>query len=254
MLLLPIALTGLLLLWARWRPARADSPPVRPSQLLLLSYIGVWSHPALDWLNSYGVRLLHPFSDKWFYGDSIFIIDPWIWLALGAGVWLARRRAARGGPSPRRPAQLALLSVATYVLLMIAGSAFARRYTHDHVVAQGDAAPESVMAAPVPLNPFARAIVVDVGNAYRFGQFAFTPAPVLTLGDAFPDNATHPSVVRAVRDGNFADFLYWSRYPMFTVESVGESSRVRVGDARFPGTGGVSNSFSQSVVVPAETR
>jgi inner membrane protein len=254
MLLLPIALTAMLLAWARWRPAPHDSPSIRPSQLLLLSYIGVLSHPALDWLNSYGVRLLHPFSDRWFYGDSIFIIDPWIWLALGGGVWFARRRARRNASRERRPAQLALCSVATYVLLMIAGSAFARRFTHDHVVAQGAPAPESVMAAPVPVNPFARTVVVDVGEAYRFGALVFTPRPVLTLGEPVPDNARHPSVRRAVQEGNFADFLYWSRYPMFTVQPAGDSSRVRVGDARFPGRGGVSNSFSQSAMVPAAPR
>ena len=60
-----------------------------------------------------------------------------------------------------------------------------------------------------------------------------------------------PAVRRAVSNGNFADFLYWSRFPMFTTDTVGDSIRVRVGDARFPGRGGVSNSFAQSVTVPA---
>ena len=252
MVLLPLLLTGALLLWARWRPSNESSaPPVRPSQLLLLSYIGVLSHPALDWLNSYGVRLLHPFSDRWFYGDSIFIIDPWIWIALGLGVWLARRRARANTRSTTRPARVALVTVVGYVVLMIGGSALARRFTHDHMVAETNTTPEAVMAAPVPFNPFVRAIVVDVGDAYRFGQLVFNPSPALTLGDAVPDNAQDPAVRRAVSNGNFADFLYWSRFPMFTTDTVGDSIRVRVGDARFPGRGGVSNSFAQSVTVPA---
>ena len=50
------------------------------------------SHVALDLLNNYGVRLLMPFSNRWFYGDAVFIIDPWLWLTLGAGIWLTRRR------------------------------------------------------------------------------------------------------------------------------------------------------------------
>ena len=37
----------------------------------------------LDWLNTYGVRLLMPFDGRWFYGDALFIVDPWVWLLLG---------------------------------------------------------------------------------------------------------------------------------------------------------------------------
>ena len=80
--------------------------------LLLLSYLGVLSHVALDWLNTYGVRLLMPFDGRWFYGDTLFIIDPWLWLTLGVGVWLARRR---GGPGPARRA---LLIAAVYIAAM----------------------------------------------------------------------------------------------------------------------------------------
>ena len=58
------------------------------SPLLVLSYISVLTHPLLDWLNTYGVRFLMPFSDRWFYGDALFIIDPWVWLLLGAGLFM----------------------------------------------------------------------------------------------------------------------------------------------------------------------
>lgn len=63
---------------------------MRPIMLLGVAFLGVWSHPLLDLLNTYGVRLLMPFSDTWFYGDTLFIIDPWFWLLAGAGVVLAR--------------------------------------------------------------------------------------------------------------------------------------------------------------------
>jgi len=43
-------------------------------------------------MNTYGIRLLMPFDERWFYGDTLFIIDPWIWLVLAAGVLLARQR------------------------------------------------------------------------------------------------------------------------------------------------------------------
>jgi len=63
--------------------------PVPLHRLMGLSYIAVLSHPMLDWLNTYGVRLLMPFDGRWFYGDSLFIVDPWVWLLLGTVVVLA---------------------------------------------------------------------------------------------------------------------------------------------------------------------
>ncbi|HJS48053.1 MAG TPA: metal-dependent hydrolase, partial [Gemmatimonadales bacterium] len=83
----PFVLTTLLLAWDRWRRrSRPGRAPVVPSALLLASVIGVLSHPLLDLLNTYGVRVLMPFSEQWYYGDTLFIVDPWAWLLLGAGL------------------------------------------------------------------------------------------------------------------------------------------------------------------------
>jgi len=60
--------------------------------LFWLSLLAVATHPALDWLNNYGMRWLMPFDDRWFYGDAVFIVDPWIWLALGGALFLATSR------------------------------------------------------------------------------------------------------------------------------------------------------------------
>ncbi|HSF17487.1 MAG TPA: metal-dependent hydrolase [Vicinamibacteria bacterium] len=84
--LLPLLLAGFL--WVCGRRSKRDRPPVRFGALLGLSYLAVTTHPALDWLNTYGVRWLMPFDDRWFYGDTLFIIDPWIWLILGGAVFL----------------------------------------------------------------------------------------------------------------------------------------------------------------------
>lgn len=78
-----------------YRPIRSG-PTMTPKWLLILSFLSVWSHPLLDWLNTYGIRLLMPFSGDWFYGDSLFIIDPWLWLLTGAAVVLARSNSWLG--------------------------------------------------------------------------------------------------------------------------------------------------------------
>ncbi|HUO84670.1 MAG TPA: metal-dependent hydrolase [Thermoanaerobaculia bacterium] len=87
---LPLLLTGGLILYDRLRPD--PTRPVDRRWLLFLSVISVLTHPTLDWLNTYGMRWLMPFDGTWFYGDAVFIMDPWLWLVLGAG-WLVGRRA-----------------------------------------------------------------------------------------------------------------------------------------------------------------
>lgn len=97
LVLLPLALTLGMVSFERWRARRwgKGDIPIRPRQILFLSYLSVLTHPALDWLNTYGIRLLKPFSDRWFYGDSLFIIDVWVWLILGGSLFLGSSRQRR---------------------------------------------------------------------------------------------------------------------------------------------------------------
>jgi inner membrane protein len=65
----------------------------RPSKvkfrgLLLASLIVSATHPILDWTNNYGIRLFLPWSSRWYYGDLVFIVDPWLWLSLGGACFL----------------------------------------------------------------------------------------------------------------------------------------------------------------------
>jgi inner membrane protein len=77
------------------RSGKGD-PPLRLGVLLGLTYLAIATHPFLDWLNTYGVRVLMPFDARWFYGDAIFIIDPWVWLLMASAVVLAHSRSALG--------------------------------------------------------------------------------------------------------------------------------------------------------------
>ena len=79
-----------------------------PGQILLLSYLGVLLHVFMDFTNSYGVRLLMPFSERWFYGDALYIVDPWLYLMLGLGWWLAKHQP--------RPARIGVALAAIYVV------------------------------------------------------------------------------------------------------------------------------------------
>jgi inner membrane protein len=95
LLVWPFVVTALILAWdrlirRRWRPG---AEPARFGPLLALAALGALTHPALDWLNTYGMRWWLPFDGSWTYGDAVFIIDAWLWLGLGGVVFLARSRS-----------------------------------------------------------------------------------------------------------------------------------------------------------------
>jgi inner membrane protein len=62
----------------------------------LLIALALASHLALDSLNSYGVHPFYPVDNTWYFGDSVFILEPSLWLILGLAVALnGRSRTAR---------------------------------------------------------------------------------------------------------------------------------------------------------------
>lgn len=60
--------------------------------LLAASALLIFSHPLLDWTNSYGVRPLLPFNARWIYGDLVYVVDPFLWLLLGGALFLVTAR------------------------------------------------------------------------------------------------------------------------------------------------------------------
>ncbi len=92
-----VALLGALVVWglvlACSRAARARD---LRGWLLALCVAGTLSHLALDWTNSYGVHPFWPVDSRWRYGDAVFIVEPWLWIAsIPPLLWLARGRGWR---------------------------------------------------------------------------------------------------------------------------------------------------------------
>jgi inner membrane protein len=70
--------------------------PIRPLRIFGLAYVAGLCHLFMDFTNNYGVRPFLPFSGRWFYGDLVFVVDPWIWLILGGvAMWLTTNGGAR---------------------------------------------------------------------------------------------------------------------------------------------------------------
>ena len=96
--LLAILLTALLVFLDKRFRLRHDifRRPIRPLRIFALAYLGGLLHVGMDFLNTYGVRPLLPFVDRWFYGDLLFVVDPWVWLLLGgAAMWLTANSRLR---------------------------------------------------------------------------------------------------------------------------------------------------------------
>lgn len=60
-------------------------------RLWALLALALSSHLVLDSWNSYGVHPFWPIESRWFYGDAIFIAEPWLWLLLGTAATLNTR-------------------------------------------------------------------------------------------------------------------------------------------------------------------
>jgi inner membrane protein len=238
LLVLPLLLTGAIVGWDRLQSRRGRRPaghmPVRVLPILALAYVGILTHPFLDWLNTYGIRFLMPFSHEWFYGDALFIIDPWVWLALGLGLFYTGRRRKRSHASPTRPALGALVFVTLYITLMAGGSHVAHDAATREIEAQGRGPVENLMAGPVPINSLEREIIYDRGREYGFGTITLLPRLEVTLiPETLPKQDDHPLAIEAMRSDTIQAFLYWSRFPFFDIEEEGAGYRVSVSDARF---------------------
>ena len=243
-LALPVLFAGLMYVIGRVRsPRRGDQRPLHFGWLLLLSYVGVYSHVFLDFLNNYGVRLLAPFDWRWFYGDALFIADVWLWLMLGVGVWLARRQ--------RRPAiaGAALAFASCYIAIMLASAQAARTVVSNTWRDVRGSAPHALMVGPVPFTPFARVVIVDAGDHYETGLFRWWSMSVGFDPDPIPKNAGEALVKKARSAPSVREFLVWARFPFWTINQEKNGTRVNVGDVRFMSQSIRRANFTASTVV-----
>jgi inner membrane protein len=200
------------LLWQKLR--RSKEGPVKLGGLLLACFLGTLSHPLLDFATSYGTRLLEPFSHRWFYGDTLFIMDPWIWLMLILGLELSWR-AERLGKNWTRPAIWALGAMLGYIALNAAISLRAVALTRPLV--ERVTQPRIIEAGEVPLTFWKRKMIWrgdDIG-----GSGTYDPLHGLNHGWLSPKitplNLDDPRLAAAAkRDKHVRAFLFWSRMPM----------------------------------------
>jgi inner membrane protein len=249
MLLLPALLTAIMVWFDRWQERRGTRPearlPVRPKQLFLLALIGCLSHPAFDWLNNYGVRLLEPFSSQWFYGDTLFIIDVWLWAILIGG-WFWSRRAEDSGGNWRRRGQVVATVVGLYVFAngVITGVAerdvsvlLAERQAPGTRVSDWSHGSQQrwenfsdsrtsdprhlVVASPPPFAFWEREVFWRDGDVY--GSATFTPGlgARLNSGIAAHQGGDIRLLPNSASNAQLRAYLFWSRMPVVRFDERG---------------------------------
>ena len=242
---MPFLAVAIIWLWEKLRPGK-DGPP-KLGGLLLACFVGVLSHSLLDLMNSYGTRVLEPFSHRWFYADSLFIVDPWIWLMLILGLEMSWR-AERLGRDWRRPAASAFTAMLLYIGLNDAISARAVALTRPLV--ERVATPRMIVAGEVPLefwkrNMLWRGDAIGGSGDYNLlkglNSVSLDPRIVaLRLDD--------PRLAAArARDRHVRAFLFWSRMPM-VYEAGG---RAFLTDQRFFDSG---RARSSTFLIPLDNR
>ena len=167
-----------------------------------------------------------PFSERWFYGDALYIVDPchvrhardWL-VAVGAP------RHQRSRPNPLRPARIGLALAAIYVAVMLASNALARREVRQGLLRAGRPADTRFMVTPVFANPFKREVIIDVGDRYEKGLLWFEPLPHFRpAGYGVEKGLDLPEVQPALQLPRAQAFLRWSRFPFVQVNRTAHAA------------------------------
>ena len=232
MVLLPLILAGLLYGFDRWQARRGKRPagrlPVNFKWLFLLSFIGCLTHPALDWLNVYGIRLLEPFSSQWFYGDTLFIIDVWLWALMGFATWFSLRRERRGGEW-MRPARVAIAVSLAYIAVNGAISGYDKATYGSYLSEEAE-----FISSPVPFTFWQREQIVGRDRDVWYTLLSSAPGGTVEKRSELPvpsDRCNWPSDTELATTGSQSEaFLFWSRAPF--AERAPDGS-VLLRDARF---------------------
>jgi inner membrane protein len=253
---LPLALAGIV--WAIGRsrsPASGARSPVAGNghpnpdagdrseapftQLLLLSYIGLASHIFLDYLNSYGLRLLMPFSGR---GSTATRCSSWI---RGCGPFLALGHCwprSRPGGAPRRHGSRRVWRwrwPRPTALVMLASNLWARTVVRDGLTRAGRPPDTRFMVTPVFANPFRREVLLDTGDRYEKGFLWFEPGPHFRpAGYGVDKGFDQPEAQAALATPRAQAYLRWSRFPFFVIDRSEFPPQLWLNDYRYSDASG----------------
>ena len=208
--------------------------PIRWLNAWLVALVAVASHLILDMTNIYGVRLLLPFSGRWFQWDSTPVIDITILAIILTGVAAPALTRLVGSEIGMRNKEAGKAGWAITALLLLAAWDYGRSIMHDRAVAimrsntYSGLSPRRVAAFPTQ-NPLQWTGAAELSNAFVEApvdlRSAFHPADEET----FIKPPRTPAVEAALKTFPFARLLEFVQWPLWVVEP----GRVTLVDLRF---------------------
>src|ERR1700734_349313 len=112
--------------------------PVRWLPAFWIALVAVASHLILDLTNVYGVRLLLPFSGRWFHWDLTPVIDLTIWAMLLLGVAATALGRLVGSEIGEHRKDAGKAGWAVTALFLLTAYDYGRSVAHDRAVAAMD--------------------------------------------------------------------------------------------------------------------
>ncbi len=207
----------------------------------LLCCVGVASHLLIDWTNSYGIRLLLPFSSRWFHLDLNSLYDGCIMAVLVfAAVWplFSRLVSSEIGGGMVRGRGVAAFALA-FFLLFDCG----RAILHGRALAQldsrlyDDAPALQTAALPEPFTPFRWTGVVETARAYQRMELDALGQLDVPDAETFYKPATTPAYLSAKASEPFRYFVYFARFPVWSEQTLTSEAlprkRLVLSDLRF---------------------
>jgi inner membrane protein len=224
------------------RPAGNAERSISFQSAFILSIIGVSLHVLLDFCGTDGVRMLWPFSGRFYSWDLLPFIDPIIQFLLLAGIALpslmrlvsdeiGERRRAR---PPIRGAVIALIFVAAYIGLRadLHSRAVNLLLSHDY---HGNV-PTIDGAFPQGNSPFSWRGVASTENTIEVADISLAGGEPFNAENTVTNFKPDPSAtLSAAQQAKISrEFLAAARFPIANIETTDTGYQFTMHDLRFP--------------------
>jgi inner membrane protein len=206
-----------------------------------IAMVGVTSHILLDLTNVYGVRLLLPFSGRWFHWDGTPVIDLIIWSIALLGIAAPALARLVGSEIGEKDKGAGNAGWAVTALFLLTAYDYGRSLLHNRAVATVDAhrynglTPRRSGAFPTA-NPLVWTGTAELSNAYVQGEVDLRANFHTSDVETFYKGERTPATDAALQTPAFQKFLTFVQYPLWLTEpgiDAQRVTRVRLLDLRF---------------------
>ncbi len=206
----------------------------------LAATVGVLFHLLMDWTNTYGIRLLLPFSGEWLRLDITNVVDVWIWALLLLGVGAPFLSGLVSGEIGGKRSSGRGMAITVLVLLL--GYEVWRFTLHEQAVAAVSAhiyeggVPRRVEAYPNLLNPWEWMTVAETAEVTVLQRISLLQRYDPRGGSVLYPPANTKAIETARNTDTLTRYLRFNAHPLWRITPVSEPEgaiRVRAADLRF---------------------